>query len=65
MPYPALEVLMVDEAQVKKTLAAAVGNPSVGAVRDALDALARAIVEGYTLTPKDKEKRVTKSAETR
>ena len=56
---------MVDEAQFRQTLAAAVGDPSVGPVREALDALARAIVEGYTLTPKDKEKRVTKVAETR
>lgn len=56
---------MIDEAHVRKTLADAVGDPSVGPVRDALDALARAIIEGYTLAPSKKEERVIKAAETR
>lgn len=56
---------MIDEAHVRKTLDDAVGNPSVGPVRDVLDSLARAIWGGYTLTPRKKEERVVKAAETR
>ena len=56
---------MIDEAHVRKTLADAVGNPSVGPVRDVLDALARAIMGGYTLAPRKKEERIIKAPETR